>query len=361
MAGEEVYTTRVDGSARYYLNGLGHVDSLNYGDTMAGGNDAATMNLEYDPTHRHEAFQVGRRICVQKGGSVQWEGTLAEPTPNVGSGWGLTAVGSGNWGTSYRAIYTLPWGAGTTTDIINQAIARGLRWVRGTVSGGDMSQAQDSASQTVTDHLNQVTSVQSTTWRVHRVQAGLQVDLVPIPSAVTRLLVTTVPAARTIAGYVNALYTRYTATVDASGTAATFGLASSVNTASVAAHDRLEEYWDLSSAGLLSSGAATADSANAIAKYQAASYTGAFTVAHGQYLTVGGAPVDLGTEHAGEVAQLLFADGSYGGQLTPGPVIFPVGQVQYDADSDQLAVTAFQTWNNSLSNLLTLLAPKAPA
>lgn len=360
MAGETVYTSAVDGSSRFYLDALGHSDSLSFGDTMPGGSDTATMNLEYDPRLQHPAFSIGRRLCVLKGGSVQWEGSLAQPVPTE-SGWTLTADGAGNWGTRFRAIYTAPWGAGTTTDVINQAVARGLRWVTGNVSGGDMSQPQDTASQTVTDHLNQVTSPSSQTWRVHRVNAGLQVDLIPIPTAVTRLLITTVPAARTVAGYINALYARFEATADAGGNAATFGLTSATNAASIAAHDRLEDYWDLSSAGVLTSGAVAAKAASAIAKYQAASFSAAFTVPHGQYLTLGGAPVDMACEKAGEVAQLIFADGPYGAELVPGPVTFPVGAVSYDADSNQLAVTPFQSYFGTLSNVLALLAPKAPA
>jgi hypothetical protein len=360
MAGEEVYTTRVDGTGRYYLNDLGGVDSLVYADTMPGGSDAMTLNLEYDQTQQHEAFGVGRRVCVLKGGTIEYEGSLLTPVPN-GSGWALSGDGAGNWGARFRAVYTPPWVTGTADDVINQAITRGLRWIKGTVTGGDLSQPQDSGSLDVGAFLNQIASPTSQTWRVHRVQAGLQVDLIPIPTTVTRLLVTTVPAARTVAGYINALYARYEATADAGTVAATYGLGLSTNAASIAAHDRLEDYWDLSSAGVMSGAAANAKAATALGKYQAASFASAFTVPFGDYMTVGGSPVDLGTEHAGEVAQLIFADGPYGAELIPGPVTFPVGAVSYDADADQLAVTPFQSYFGTLANVLTALTPKAAA
>ena len=363
MAGEQVYTTRPDGTGRWYLGQLGHVDGLSYSDTMPGGASAASLTLQHDPSQRHEAFAPGRRLCVLKG-SVQWEGTLTEPAPGDG-GWSLTADGAGTWGNRFRASYTGTWGAGTPALVIDGAVTRGLRWTRGSLAGADVTEPHDSASQSVTEFLDGITVAQSYTWRVRRVQAGLRVDIAPLPdpkpSTCTRLLVTTAPVARTLAGYVNALYARYQATVDASGTPATYGTGSSVNQASVDAHDRLEDYWDLTSAGVLTNAQANTLASSALAKYTAASYASALTVHHGEYLTAGGTPVDLACEKAGEVIKLLIADGPYGGELRTGPVCFTAGGVKYDAGAETLEVTPLQSWQSTLSDVLTLLAPKAPA
>lgn len=358
MSGEpEVFTQRVDGTGLYYLGALGGLEGLNYDDTLPGGSNSMSVSLDYDPTKRHEAFSIGRRVSVAKGGSVQWEGSMLEPQAGDG-GWSLTANGAGNWGTNFRAVYTT-WNA---TDALDQAISRGLRWIRGTTSGAFLGQQQDSASMNITDFMNLMTSPASQTWRVHRVQAGLQVDLIPIPSNVTRLLICTSPVARTIAGYVNRLYARYQVTLDSGGNPATTALVNSAQAANIAAHDVLEDYWELSDAGILTSGAATALAAAALSKYDAASYAGPFTAQHGDYLTVGGVPVDLGCEHSGEVAQLILADGSYGGEVLPTPPItFPVGKVAHDVPTNSLNITPFQAWTGDLSNVLSSLAPKAPA
>jgi hypothetical protein len=70
--------------------------------------------------------------------------------------------------------------------------------------------------------------------------------------------------------------------------------------------------------------------------------------------------VDLGCEKAGEVAQLVMMDGPYGAELTPGPVTFPVGKVQYTSATDSLEVTPFQAWQGSLSDIIATLTPVAP-
>ena len=82
-----------------------------------------------------------------------------------------------------------------------------------------------------------------------------------------------------------------------------------------------------------------------------------FTVSHGQYLTTGGTPVDLSTERAGEVVRLLLTDGGYGGQVAPAvSITFPVGQVQYDDDSQTAQITPFQNIRSDLSSMLSALA-----
>lgn len=288
-----------------------------------------------------------------KGLSIQWEGALDKPVPSD-AGWALTARGAGTWGTQYDAVWT-SW---TAANILTAAIGRGLRWVQGSVGGGYLGQISDSGSLTVTDFLNQYTSPGSLTWRVHRTTAGLQVDVIPVPATVTRILVTNVAAVRTLAGYVNALNIRYQATADKGGAAATYGMTSVTQPASIAAHGRTENYWDLSSAGVMSAGTAQGYGNAALAKYTAASWAAAFQVSPGQYLNAGGAPVDLACEKAGEVVRVILADGPYGGEYNPAPpVIFPVGQIAYNAIGGTAQITPFQAWTDNFATLLTLIKP----
>lgn len=193
---------------------------------------------------------------------------------------------------------------------------------------------------------------------MHRTTAGLQVDVIPVPATVTRILVTNVAAVRTLAGYVNALNIRYQATADKGGAAATYGMTSVTQPASIAAHGRTENYWDLSSAGVMSAGTAQGYGNAALAKYTAASWAAAFQVSPGQYLNAGGAPVDLACEKAGEVVRVILADGPYGGEYNPAPpVIFPVGQIAYNAIGGTAQITPFQAWTDNFATLLTLIKP----
>lgn len=357
MTGQpQVFTTRPDGTGLRYLEEIAPVSGLSYGDTMPGGSDNATMLFEFPPDQRHEVINVGRRLYVNKGGGRQWSGSLAEPAPGDG-GWTLTADGAGNWGNRFQAVYS----SYTASDVLTQAVGRGLPWIVGSVSGGFLGDVKDSASQTVTEFMNAITKPQSQTWRVHQVNSGLQVDLINIPTTVTRLMVCTAPVARTIAGYYNRIFGRYESAADSGSTPATFGLRNIANSTSISLHDVLETFWDLSGSGVLSSGTVDGLLTSALAKYTAASYAGPFTVQPGQYLTTGGVPVDLGCEHAGEVVQLIMMDGPVGAELGGPPVKFPVGKVQYTADSDSLEITPFQAWSGTLTDIMTALTPVAPA
>jgi hypothetical protein len=353
----QVCTLTQAGGDQRYLGRIGHVADLTWTDTMPGGNEQLTCTLQVEPAYRTAATDPGRLIRVIKGASVQWEGILDEPTPGDG-GWALTARGAGTWGALYQAVYS-SW---TAASVISTATARGLRWVTGNLGSGYLTEQHDSASMTVTDFLNLYTEPGSQTWRVHRVFAGNQLDVFPLPTTPTRLLVTTTPAARTLAGYINVLWIRYQATADNGTTAATYGTTSVTNAASIAKHGRQEAFWDISQGGVMTAGAAQALGNAALAKYTAASWSGPFQVAPGQYLNAGGAPVDLACEHAGEVVRLILADGPYGGEVSPAPPVqFPVGKVEYRDSDGTLIVTPFQSWTADLSNITQWYTPQAPA
>lgn len=356
----QLVTSRVDGTGRYYLGRLGHIPDLKYSDSMPGGADQLTCTLQADPSWRHESLDPGRRLLAIRGASIAWEGSLTKPVPSD-NGWAITGSGSGNWGSSYRANWSTAW---TAAAVLDAAISRGLRWIRGSIAAGTyLTEIHDSGSLSVTEFLNLITSPGSLTWRVRRTPGGLELDVIPIPATPTRLLISNIPAARTIAGgFINSLWVRYQATADSATIPATYDLNSADDVYSIAKHDRLEEYWDISTAGVLDPGSSGALAVAALNKYTAASWADSFDVAPGQYLTMGGVPVDLGCENAGEVARLILADGPYGGEIGPAPpVTFPVGRIDYNDATGGAQITPFQSSIADWSTLLSVLAPKAPA
>lgn len=351
----QVSTSRPDGTGTAWLGRLGHVADLTWTDTVPGGNEQLTCTLQASPRSRSTALDPGRIVRAWRGGSIQWEGILDEPAPGD-AGWSVTARGAGTWGSSYQAIYST-W---TAADILTQAISRGLGWVLGNTSGGYLAQRYDSGAQTVTDFLNTYTSPGSMTWRVRRGYAGNLINVFPIPVTPTRLLIATVPAQRTLAGYINCIWLRYQSTNPAAGSSASpaYAVTSVTNAASIARHGRQETYWDLSSAGYLTAAAAAAYGNAALAKYQAASWAGPFPVAPGQYRTMGGAAVDLGTEHAGEVTRVLLADGPYGGEVSPAPPVqFYTGKYEYRDRDGTATITPYQYWASDLSGIIQSLTP----
>jgi hypothetical protein len=343
-------------SDKRWLGTVGAVRGLSYGSTMPGGDDQLTATVSVPKLYREPALAPGRIIQVWRGGPV-YEGRLDRPAPVTG-GWQITAHGAGSYGDDYLAI----WGTYTASDILSQAIGRGMRWTAGSVGGGNLTQVSDSGSQTVTQFLNGYTNTVSMTWHVGAPagQPGQIINVFSVPSTVTRLLITTTPAAPDLVEYINALYVRYQTSPDLA-TAATYANAWSTLPASITAHGRTENYWDLSPGGKMSSGTATADAAGALARFVSATFSQPFTAISGQYLNAAGSPVDLGSERAGEVVRLILAAGGFGGEISVmWPITFPVGAVTFDDEAQHLTITPYQSKRSDFAGLLGVLAPARP-
>ena len=351
-----VATRAPDGTQFTPLGTLGHVTPAVYSDAMPGGNDSLTCTLQVSANARHPAFDPGRILEAYRGGSKIWEGILGEPSPGDG-GWTLTAQGAGNYGANYLSI----WSSWNQNDPIDQAITRGLRWNKPSFSstGLYLAEQQDSGSQTVTDFLTLITRPGAYTWHVGRRNT---LTVFPIPTTPTRILWASSPAARSLAGYINALTGRYQSADD--GT----------NPATYRAHhrhERREHRQAPADRGVLGHHPGRDHQlrhrrrvrhAGAVPVPGRVSWAGPLTVRYGSYTTMTGVPVDLGCEMAGEVVLLLLADGPYGGEVSPSPpVTFPVGRVEYDDGAQTLAVTPFQAVPNDLSTLLSALASAIPA
>jgi hypothetical protein len=336
-----------------WIGSLGHVASLKYASSLPGGPSTASWVLQRPPTYRATAMEAGRWIRIYRGAVPVWQGVLQEPVPSS-DGWQMAATGAGSIGNSYRAIFS-SW---TVSSVITSAQSRGLPWKLGTVPGSGLwlGDAQDSGSLTVTDFLNNVTVQGGFIWSVD--ERDLTLSIFALPTTVNRLLISSSPVPRTIAEDVNSVWLRYEATADNSTTdsAATYGLANATNATDIALHGTTEEYYDLSSNGVMSSGTAAANGANILKRYQAITFSAPFQVGPGQLLNAGGAPVDLGTETAGNVYRLMLTDWVY----TSGsgwPVTLIGGGVEFDDATQSLQVTALQTVQQDFQSLLAASFP----
>ncbi len=355
------------------LGSLGAVTALTYSFTCPGGADAMTCTVMVPAAYRTQLFSPGWQCKITRGGHQVWSGKMDEPVPAPG-GWTLTAVGTGNRGADFLAVYSDTWPAGQPDESINGAIGRGLPWVNpgvGTPSGAWFGQAVDSGAQTVTALLGLICTRGGLTWMVNSQPGGYPGDdltVFPLPTAVNRLLVCTDPAARTLGGDINTIWLRYQTAAASTGSggsgSAAYGLTSVQDTASVTAHGTLETYIDLSNAGTMSAGSAQAVGSSVLAIYQRAAFAGPFTGHYGQLMNTGGVPIDPGTDQAGTMMKLILADFGYGGEVTPQfPLTFITGAYAWDDLAQQFTVTPYVALDQSLTGLLsmesTVLAPVA--
>lgn len=350
-----MFTFAPDYTHRRWLGALGHVSALKYAYTLPGGASTMSATLAVPPSYRTDALDPGRILRVVRGTDVVWDGKLVEPVPTAG-GFQISGIGLGAAGNDFMGAYAVY----NLNDPVNQAINRGLRWINPGIATGYLTTVPaavppvpppDSASFSVTDFLNGITSKDQQTWYVdqHRV-----LRVYPLPTAVTHLLVCTDPVPRTITADLNTAWVKYVATDNGSGTTTTAAVAA-VNQASVDKHGRMETYIDASNAGLnlgLAPGA-TALGTAVLAKYQRAAWSGPFTVQQGQLLTIGGVPVDLAAQDCGHmVCKLMVSDAPYGGEITAGPITFLVGGYEYDDDLQQASITPAATYITDIAKLL---------
>lgn len=367
----QVATCAPDGASdQRYLGQVGHVGGLNYSYAIPGGCDNMTCTLMQPPLKRDIAINPGRIVRVYRGGSVVWEGKMNEPVP-VSNGWSLQAYGNGRYGDDFMSYHT---NYGVAGDPVIKAVSgipagrASLRWALPAAwpSGLYLQQPPDSASVPITDYMNNITGPAGFLWYVGR---GNLLSVFTPPTVATRLLVTSSPAARTLAGYFTWLWLRYQSKAQqatAGGTgAAQYALTSVNNPGQQNRHGAKETYGDLSSVGQMGSGGAQGIGSSLMAKYQAANYAGPFQVQPGQLLNAGGVPVDLGCEQAGTVIRLLVASGGYGGDVSPAPPVqFLCGAYAYNDENDTASITpwlgAAGDLSSLLSNYTTLHAPKTP-
>jgi hypothetical protein len=365
----QVITTNRDGSDVRILGQEGDVQALTWSSALPGGDAAMTCSLAMEHRFRTPATRVGRLVEVHRGG-VRWRGTMAEPAPNGAGGWDVTAQGEGTYGNNFRATSGGGVAGGTPASAdtaVGDAMRRGLRWDRDNLdaAGIDTTQLFERGSRSITEALNAFCDGGTLTWAVlPRPWADRgQVAVFPLPSAATptRLLVTADPAARTLGGYYDSMVLRYQSSANDAATA-TYNLAQQPNplvpNPQTDLYGQLEGYADYSSGGQMSLPQAQLRANGILAAYQATSYSQAFSATPGQVLTLGGSPVDLGTERAGEVYQVIFSDLGAGGEVTPGDQItFLGGGYTWDDVAQAARIEPYHFIASDFSSLVSLMAP----
>jgi hypothetical protein len=344
------------GGRPWWLGQLGHVTGLKNSFIYPGGADKMSCLLEVPATWRHQVLTVGSAAEVFRGGHRIWDGVLDEPQAAPGAGWNLTAVGAGNMGEDFLAVYSTGWPGGEPDEVVNNAIGRGLDWDNpgiGSPAGIWLGQAQDSASRSVKEVLDLACSRGGLGWYVNSGPGGTlgnTLTLAPLPTAPTRLLVCHNPVPRTMGGDVRAIYIRYCTAadnVDAS-TSAAYATTSVTNTG----HGGREYNLDLSNAGVMTAAAAQAVASQVLKIYTRAGFGGPFEVTPGSLLTLGGVPVDPGCEQAGFTARLIVTDFSHGGEPSLFPPQFLAAAWEWDDHARKGQVTPYQTADSSLSGML---------
>ena len=233
--------------------------------------------------------------------------------------------------------------------------------------GAWLGQEVDSAAQSVTSLMNLCCTYGGLTWFVNTTQYGNFLSLFPLPDVPDRILVATDPVPRTVNGQPTTIFERYQVTGDNmngdGGTAdvATYATTSSIDQPSATKYGATEEYVDLSQAGVMPAAAAQAVGTNLLARYLRASFSGQFAAGPGRLLTMGGQPVDLGSDNSLHVYQLVLTDFGYGGEVTllP-PITFLGGGYEYDDETESATVTPFQYLAGDIQNLLSAAASVLP-
>lgn len=229
-----------------------------------------------------------------------------------------------------------------------------------------LGQQVDSAAQTITSLMNLCCTFGGLTWWVNTGQYGNYLELFPLPTIPDRLLVATAPVPRTVASQPTTIFERYeyaADTVTRAGTAnvAQYNTVTTIDQPSATAYGATEEYIDVSQAGVMSAASAELIGANILNRYLRANFQGSFDVMPGQLLTLGGQPVDLGSETSLHVYQLILTDYGYGGEVTllP-PITFLGGKYEFDDDKQTGSVTPFAYLASSISDLLSAASTMLP-
>lgn len=349
-----------------WLGTLGQVTALTYSYVCPGGADKMTCTVMAPASYQSQLFYPGWQVKIVRGGHDIWHGKLDQPSYQPRQGWTLTAVGNGNRGQDFNAYFAINWPGSEPDEVLNRAIIRGLPWVNPGYNGASfasqfwLGQSVDAASQKVSDFLNMICSRGGLTWYVNSQPGGIyggdDLQIFPLPTTPTRLLVATAPVPRTLGGYVNYIAIRYQSSGDSAGTtAATYSYTSVSNPQSIAAHGQLEAFFDLSDASVMTAAQAQAVGNHVLQIYVAASFGGPFQVSYGQLLNMGGQPVDIGCDGAGMMVKLVLADSAYGGSVDVSqPVTFLVGSYEYNDITQTAQVSPYATVNQSLSGLLSM-------
>ena len=159
------------------------------------------------------------------------------------------------------------------------------------------------------------------------------------------------------------VFVRYQSAADKGGANAQYGITSV--TSNRDALGRVEDFMDLSSAGVQTAGQAQAPASAVLAKYQRVAFTDAVTFAYGALRTLGGAAIDPGcfyTEGSvGMVCKLLLADYTPPADVIVGAPSVLVGSYQWDDATMTGTLQPAESVRHNFSSLMQMIADSRPA
>lgn len=353
-----IYTQEPDSTGRVYLDMLGQdcaISGLKWSTSYPGGDTTWEASLSFDPNASHAALRVGRSVAITAGGGIRFQGRL--DVPQRGDPWSLSGEGiaalvvNSSAGGGFAAVDS-SGNAFNLDNVVTQAIARGLPY---TISGtlGTAGTA-DSGSCDIDTALATVGKALGKAWRLSPLGVITMESLPTVPFYVLRASQALTPR---IVGATQAVG-RYT-----SSSTHTNATTTTSNAAAVAKFGHIEQTYDMTGLGEISSSTAATYLSNWLtANIAQASYTDSFTVAYGQLRSYTpsdgtrpaglGGPVDLATVRAGCLVTVFDTDPDHSHLLTPGPLQVLVGGTQYDVDTDTLTLTPVGAVGTRLIDLI---------
>lgn len=112
-----------------WLSSVGMWGGLSYKTASTGGPDEAEWEMQLPASTHHPFLRRGAIVEVLLGSYPVWKGVLAEPTYGD-NGWEFHAHGLAAEGKRYLCLNSLGLPNGAIDGVIDQAIGRGLPWLR---------------------------------------------------------------------------------------------------------------------------------------------------------------------------------------------------------------------------------------
>lgn len=324
--------------------------SSRWGWGIAGGCAEASWKMDLSPRGNHPALVNGSVVAIMDGPCRVWWGTLAEPTR--GEPWELHAYGVASLGRNYVTVKSA-----TPSTAVADAITLGLPW-----------KTNNAALPTTTP----LTAADSTDigalmdWHLQKWGLFADGELVgPTVESTTPdwLLVADVPLMGTADDdFVTSIVARYVSAVDgATGQPSAWSSVTATNTAA-------EERWghrgyilDLTPAGLLSFGEATAQAQSRLDQASARmGWTTALTASDGELRTPGWAPARLSQVRAGQMVRALGVRDDQGSLVPRSSVDLVLGEVKYSDGENSIYLAPIGLVPRSLSDVLAVAAAPEP-
>jgi hypothetical protein len=315
---------------------IAHVGDLKWSHARKGGCADASWEASFGVGYINDTFRQGATVEIWNGVRV-WKGILAEP--KRGATWRMYARGLGSLAAGYACLDSGGAPTSIPTTAIDQAITRGLPWVR--TQG--FSNSSFSASATNLNNLEALLDawVREQTGAVDwAVDKDGYLTWSQDATTVSYRAAWTGQQAEADDDYITHVYAQRVSAVDATtGRATAWAPATAADNKSAARWGRREDYIDLTELGVISAGRASSLVTGRLNEGRARpQFADPIIFGEGDLRTVGGAKVALAHVKANEVVEILGAldtMGSYNPTLT---TKFVIGRTDYNDDTKTLTI-----------------------